>query len=319
VLVVCRFIEEVSPTLSMKMQLESITFDKKSEFQRAQIISTAPFGKTLVLDGKTQSALADEYVYHESLVHPAMLAHPAPKSVFIGGGGELATAREVLKHAGVEKCVMVDIDEIVVNICKEELPEWHGGCIHDARLHLAYDDAKAWLERTDEKFDVVIMDIADPIEAGPGYVLYTQEFYNFVTSRMNPGGILVTQSGPGSVMNIHECCTVIHNTLRSTFTHVVPYTADVPSFGCNWAFNMAFNDDAAVAQAAAAAGVPPQSFILTQAVAEVDATIEARITGDLRFMDGVAMKGILGVPKSARKALAEETRVMTVADPVFMY
>lgn len=46
-----------------------------------QVVETAPFGKTLVLDGKTQSAQLDEFIYHETLVHPAMLAHPDPKRV----------------------------------------------------------------------------------------------------------------------------------------------------------------------------------------------------------------------------------------------
>lgn len=242
------FTEEVSPVMNISMKLDRITFDQKTKFQRAQIVETAPFGKTLVLDGKTQSALNDEFVYHESLVHPSMLAHPSPKRVFIGGGGELATAREVLKHSSVESCVMVDIDGAVssettnkvdlsdflpqvVDICKSEMPEWAAGCTEDPRLTVVIDDAKAWLENTSEKFDVVIMDIADPIEAGPGIALYYTEFYKFVTSRMNPGGIFVTQSGPGSIMNYTECNTVIHNTLKHSFDHVVAYSSDVPSFG----------------------------------------------------------------------------------------
>jgi spermidine synthase len=314
------FTEDVTPDLMMRMRLEKITFDKQSDFQRAQIVETTPFGKTLVLDGKTQSALADEYVYHESLVHPALLTHPNPRSVYIGGGGELATAREVLKHKSVERCVMVDIDEVVVKICRDEMPEWGGqAVIDDRRMELHYDDAKAWLERTEEKFDVIIMDIADPIEAGPGYVLYTEEFYKFAVSKLNPGGILVTQSGPGSHMNITECCTVIHQTLHTAFDHVVPYTADIPSFGSNWAFNMAFNNDSAVAAAAAMHGASPGQYILEQPIAATDRAIEARIEGELRFLDGVARRGIFGIPKSVRKALAAETRHMTIDNPVFMY
>jgi spermidine synthase len=152
----------------MSMRLSTITFDSKSDFQTAQVVKTVPFGKTLVLDGKTQSAQFDEAIYHESLVHPAMLLHENPKSVYIGGGGEFATAREVLKHASVESCVMVDIDEVVCNICKEQLPEWGAGAWDDKRMEVHYDDAKAFLERDSRTYDVIIMDIADPIEAGPG-------------------------------------------------------------------------------------------------------------------------------------------------------
>ena len=74
--------------------------------------------------------------------------------------------RERCLDKSVEKCIMVDIDEVVVNICKEELPEWGQGCTEDPRLTVEYDDARAYLERYEGKFDVIIMDIADPIEAG---------------------------------------------------------------------------------------------------------------------------------------------------------
>ena len=92
------------------MRLKGLRYDAQSPFQRVQVIETVPFGTTLVLDGKTQSAKNDEFVYHETLVHPAMLLHGSPKRVYIGGGGELATARECLKHKSVEQVVMVDLD-----------------------------------------------------------------------------------------------------------------------------------------------------------------------------------------------------------------
>lgn len=167
------FEEFVLPSLSMKMMMQNISFDQQSTFQRVQVVETQPFGKTLVLDGKTQSAARDEHVYHECLVHPAMLAHPNPKNVYIGGGGEFATAREVLRHKSVELCVMVDIDQVCCEICVEQLPEWSDGCTKDPRLEVHYEDAKAFLEKDDRLYDVIIMDIADPIEAGPGIALYT--------------------------------------------------------------------------------------------------------------------------------------------------
>ena len=99
-------------TSNVAFKMSKIYVDTKSKFQACQIIETLDHGKTLVLDGKTQSAANDEKVYHESLVHPAMMLHPNPKNVYIGGGGEGATMREVLRHKSVEKCVMVDIDEV---------------------------------------------------------------------------------------------------------------------------------------------------------------------------------------------------------------
>ena len=111
------------------MALHSILHASLSEFQEVEVIDSF-FGRTLVTDGKTQSAEHDEFVYHETLVHPPLLwsailsgredgVKKAPKTVFIGGGGELATAREVLRHNTVERLVMVDIDPEVIEVCKK--------------------------------------------------------------------------------------------------------------------------------------------------------------------------------------------------------
>lgn len=105
------------------MDLEQISFNAQSVFQKVQVIRTTAFGKTLVLDGKTQSTQFDEFVYHECLVQPAMLAvgwslgpekarEHKPKRAYIGGGGELATAREILRYDSIEEVVMVDLDKV---------------------------------------------------------------------------------------------------------------------------------------------------------------------------------------------------------------
>ena len=129
-----RYTEDISPGLILDMSLSAIHHTTISEYQEVQVIDTY-FGRTLVTDGKTQSAEHDEFVYHESLVHPALFCcgilgnddhsggknggSGAPKTVFIGGGGELATAREVLKHNTIERVVMVDIDPVVIEVCKK--------------------------------------------------------------------------------------------------------------------------------------------------------------------------------------------------------
>ena len=114
----------------------------------------------LITDGKTQSSEFDEFAYHEGLVHPALLkvassGIPA-RSVFIGGGGELATAREVLRHSSVERLVMVDLDEKIIEISREYLPEWGGEkVISDPRFRLVVGDAYSYLMETQETFDVI--------------------------------------------------------------------------------------------------------------------------------------------------------------------
>lgn len=302
--------EALTEELYLSASLKKVTFEEKSPFQTMQIIETHSFGKTLVLDGKTQSAKTDEAVYHETLVHPALMAHPNPKTVYIGGGGEFATAREILKHKSVEKVVMVDIDELVCNMCRKEMPEWADGAFEDPRLEVHYTDAHAFLKQYDGTFDVIIMDIADPIEAGPGYVLYTEEFYQYAVTKLNKGGYFVTQSGPGALYNWDECFSAIYSTLKTSFNTVVPYTVDIPSFGCMWAFNMATNsDDADKVQS-----------LREQSIAKTNEIVASRnLSKPLKFYDGISHLGLFGVPKPIRDSLEAETRIITVDNPVFMY
>ena len=285
--------------------------------------------QTLVTDGKTQSTQFDEFVYHESLVHPPLLkvanSGIPPKSVFIGGGGELATAREVLRHSSVERCVMVDLDAKVVAVCKDYLPEWGGeSVLNDPRFELVVGDAHAWLLNTEETFDAIIMDISDPIEAGPGIMLYTKEFYEYAVTRLNPNGVFVTQSGmaesvpAASVAEVDPSCYApIFNTLKASFDCVVPYSTNIPSFGSNWGFILAFQNGSKSEAAAKLEDnwkVPERDLI--------DILIEKQITGGsdaLKFYDGMTHLSLFALSKPLRNYMAKDNRIMTKDNPIFMY
>lgn len=299
-----KFVERVTTELQMMSTVKEVLFEGKSKFQDVMVLDLLPWGKTLVLDGYTQSTAVDEKVYHESLVHPAMLAcrHP-PKRVFIGGGGELATAREVLKHDAVEKCVMVDIDELVVDMCREHLPEWGDGVTSDKRLELHYTDAYQFLLDSPDTYDVVIMDIADPVEAGPGIMLYTTEFYEQLKNKLAPGGVFVTQSGPAGMMTHTECFSVIHQTLQNSFETVCAYTAEIPSFGSDWGFNLAYDGDG------------DRFDTIDERLRQSAPRLEKK---PLLWYDATTHTRMFNPPKYVRHHLAVEDRVMTRENPVFM-
>ena len=174
-------------------------------------------------------------MYHEALVQPALCAHPHPSKVFIGGGGEGATLREVMKHSSVTVGTMCDIDEEVVALCKQHLPTHHKGSFDDARAELVFTDAKAYVE-ANGPWDVIILDLADPLECGPAFALYTQEFYRTCLDKLTPHGILVTQAGPCDLTTCRDVFTPVYATLRSVFPHVFPYGIYIPSFGHEWGF-----------------------------------------------------------------------------------
>eukprot|EP00916_Digyalum_oweni_P016925 GHVL01027747.1.p1 GENE.GHVL01027747.1~~GHVL01027747.1.p1 ORF type:complete len:317 (+),score=57.79 GHVL01027747.1:49-951(+) len=233
-----RYNEYLGSDFFYSLPINDILFSEKTNFQNIKIILTKHFGKALIMDNKFQSCESDEAIYHESLVHPAMISHPNPKTVFIGGGGEGATAREVLKY-NVDKVVMVDIDEVACEMCKIHMPEWNNTIWDDKRFEIHYEDCLAYLRKSDMKYDVIIMDICDPIEAGPGWVLYTKEFYAEAREKyLNPGGVFCTQSTGCNLNILTSAFTTICKTARDVFPNVSSFKADIPSFGAPWGFNL---------------------------------------------------------------------------------
>lgn len=292
--------------------------------------------QTLITDGYTQSSLFDEFAYHESLVHPALLrvtasGASAPRSVFIGGGGELATAREVLKHKSVERVVMVDLDEKVVKLCQKLMPEWGGDAVaNDPRLELIFGDAYKYLMECQETFDVIIMDISDPVEAGPGIALYIKEFYDHAVTLLSPHGVFVTQSGtadpiPFKILDkghekVPDCMAYapIRNTLATVFGETLPYTTHIPSFGGDWGFVMATSPKASSKSNGKSAVVDWKR----PSYKTIDNLIEEQIQGgaaSLRHYDGETHQTMFALTKALRKYLAEETRIMTKENPIYMF
>lgn len=297
------FLEALTPDIFHGVSISRVLFSGKTRYQQVEVLETPAFGRMLVLDGKTQSAEGEEFVYHEALVHPCMVAHPRPQCVFIGGGGEGATAREVLRHDSVQEVDMVDLDQEVVDLCRQHLPQHHQGVWDDPRLRLHFADALAFLEQSPACYDVIILDLPDPIEGGTAYLLYTQEFYRMVWARLKPGGVLVTQAGPASILNYHEVFTAIYRTLSTVFPVTAPYTVPMQSFGEVWGFVLA------------STGPDPR----TLTPQEVDATLAQRKVKGLRFYDGALHPALFALPKYLRHALAEEKRIITREKPLFVF
>ena len=296
------FVEYVTPYLIQQLSISDMLYNGETEFQSVQVIDTPGFGKCLILDGKIQCSEYDEFIYHEALVHPAMLTHPEPKAVFIAGGGEGATLREVLAHDTVEKAVMVDIDKEVVDICKEVLPFLSKGAFDDGRVELIHTDALKYLDETQEKFDVVIIDLTEPLEEGPSYLLYTREFYKDLKKKLKPQGLIALQSGSTSMV-ISLGFSAVANTLRTAFSIVAPYQTEIPSFVGTWGFDVASQQ------------LDPREL----SAEEIDARISNRINKTLRFYDGNTHCGIFCLPKYLREEMVREKRIITVDTPLFTY
>jgi spermidine synthase len=294
------YVESVQPTLFQQLKLAARIYSGHTAYQQVEVIETDPLGRTLVLDGKTQSAEGDEFIYHEALVHPGLIAHPGPRDVFIAGGGEGATLREVLAHRTVERVLMADLDRELVELCKELLPSWHRGAFDDPRAELVFGDARRLLEEQDQRFDAIVIDVTDPAETGPSLPLFTESFYRLALSRLRPGGVLVTQAGPAA-LGMSRVFAAICRTLREAAGTVAPYRVDMLSFGSNWGFAMTGATTAAALTAE-----------------EIDGRIRERVATDLRLYDGAAHAGLFSLPRWLRHDLDSAGRVITEDSPVFL-
>ncbi|MEN3026080.1 MAG: polyamine aminopropyltransferase [Chlorobiota bacterium] len=228
--------------LEFHYRVTEVLYSGTTAYQRVDIVRAPALGKALFLDGRIQSAQIDEFIYHEVLVHPALLAHPEPRRVLIMGGGEGATLREVLRHPSVQLATMVDIDRELVELCERYLPEWHQNCFRDPRSQLVFGDARAFVEGTTELYDIIISDLTEPIEGGPSVMLFTVEFYECLAQRLTDNGLFVAQAGSADPV-YPEFVTSLSRTLREVFPYVRVCWAFIYSFQLPWAFVLASKRD----------------------------------------------------------------------------
>lgn len=275
-----------------KYAIKRTIYHGYSEMQEIVIAETHNFGRCLILDREFQSFELDEFIYHEALVQPALTLHPKPSKVAIIGGGEGATLREVLRHKSVAKAVMVDIDEEVIECAIKYLPSFHNGSFSDERTTLIYEDGRKFIEETNEKYDVIIIDLTCPLEGGSSYKLFTQEFYELVKQKLTPQGVFSIQASSTSLISL-KTYTIINRTINEVFAKVFPYTTYVPSYAMLWGFCLATN------------GLNPTHITKE----DIDRRISDRINGELRFYDGTTHQSLFNLPKYVRKALLEQNHI----------
>jgi spermidine synthase len=209
--------------------------DRKSDFQRVEILETEGMGRVLVLDGCFMVTDKDTFIYHEMLVHPAMHVVSGARKVLIIGGGDGGAVTEVVKYPQVEAVTLCEIDPLVVSACREFFPSLSSG-LDDPRVTVVNGDGAAYVKGFESEFDVVLVDSTDPV--GPGVALYETSFYDAVRRSLTAGGALVCQSESPLFMENNFLLAV--RNLTSTFgpDAVRPYLATIPSYpGGLWSFS----------------------------------------------------------------------------------
>lgn len=227
--------EDQNDNVRLSLKATKCIVNTDTPYQHLEIWETLQYGRVLFLDGAVQTTEKDEFVYHEMIAHPPLITHPNPRKVLIIGGGDGGAAREVAKHPSVESVLVVDIDPDVPRYSREYLPSI--GCGYDnPKVELRTEDGIKYVQTTDERFDVILVDATDPV--GPGVALYTEEFYKGLKRCLNPGGIVTSQSGNPGMFS--EQIKLIRKLDKGLFKNVVSYICNIPTYPeGSWTFTMA--------------------------------------------------------------------------------
>jgi spermidine synthase len=220
-----------------EMYVDPIVYTETSPYQRV-VITQGRAGFQLFLNGNLQFSSADEYRYHEALVHPAMIAADGPpRRVLILGGGDGLALREVLAHPSVEAVTLVDLDPAMTNLAKSfpALATLSRNAFTDTRVTVVNDDASVWLDEHPGQWDAIVVDFPDPNTFQLGK-LYTRAFYRRLASRLSPGGAVSVQATSPLFARRSYWCII--ETMRAAGFEVKPYQVSVPSFGV-WGFALA--------------------------------------------------------------------------------
>ena len=287
------YTEQFTPTELHAHAIEETYFTGRTPFQSVAVLRTPVFGKMLVLDGDTQSSQADEKIYHETLVHPAMAAVDDRSEVLILGGGEGATLREILRDPSVRRCTMVDIDGQVVELAKHYLPEWSNGAFDDPRARVIVGDALKFLKDDRGRYGVVISDLTEPLPDSPSFPLFNGDVFRDVKARLAPGGVYVLQASTAGFHNM-ALHAKMSRSLHAYFRHVRSFYTHVPAFDNDWAF-LACSDEADAA---------------TVQADRIDRYVGA-LRGENWFYDAETHRRLFALPLYLRRELSKSGDVFT--------
>jgi spermidine synthase len=221
-----------SDKLTMTVAFTEQITTNTSPFQTIDIYETTEFGKMLFLDGHVQLAEFDEHAYHESFAHLPLSGMNNPTSVLIVGGGDGAMLRELCKHKSLTTIHMVEIDDLVVETCKQHLPDLNAGAFDDPRVTLMIEDAFPFIKNPPRKYDAIYIDATDVYEEDDGSLseqLFTNTFYQDCCNALTEQGIVVTQAD-NPVFCPYSAGPILEQ-FRAAFGNAGFYWCLVPSFG----------------------------------------------------------------------------------------
>ena len=231
------FSELHTSNVKLSMRIEKQLFSGNSDCQRIDVLESVEFGKFLALDGDILFSEKDEFIYDEMVTHVPMAVHPDVRHVLIIGGGDGGVAKELTQYDSIEKIDVVEPDEMLVEVCREDLPELACG-LDDPRVNVYYQDGLRFLRNKTEEYDLIINDATDPFGHTEG--LFTKEFYGSCYKALKEDGIMVYQHGSPFYDEDEVECRKMHRKVFRSFPVSRVYQAHIPTCPSGyWLFGFA--------------------------------------------------------------------------------
>ena len=226
-----------TPNVKFSIKVDRQLYAGRSEFQRIDIFDSKEFGRFLTLDGYMMLTEKDEFIYHEMITHVPLCVNPDTRDVLVIGGGDGGTVRELVRYPGIRHIDLVEIDELVVEVCRKYLPQT-AGCLSDKRVAIHYEDGLKFVRHAKDAYDLIIVDSTDPF--GPGEGLFTREFYGNCYKALREDGILINQHESPFYPEDAAACQRAHKNLVESFPIAKVYQAHIPTYPSgHWLFGFA--------------------------------------------------------------------------------
>ena len=231
------FTENHTPNVKFSIRVDRQLYTGQSDFQRSDVFESKEFGRFLTLDGYMMLTERDEFIYHEMITHVPMAVHPGIKRVLVIGAGDGGVIRELTRYGGIESIDMVEIDPLVVEVCKKYLPQT--ACrLDDERVSIYYEDGLRFVRSKEDRYDLIIVDSTDPF--GPGEGLFTKEFYGSCYKALKEDGIMVNQHESPFYSEDAIACQRAHKRIVESFPISRVYQAHIPTYPSgHWLFGFA--------------------------------------------------------------------------------
>lgn len=231
------FTERHTPDVKFSISVDRQLYCGQSDFQRIDVFDSREFGRILTLDGFIMLTEKDEFIYHEMMTHVPMAVHRGAKRILVIGGGDGGVVRELTRYNSVEQIDLIEIDELVVEVCRKYLPQT--ACrLDDPRLTIHYEDGLKYTRAHENEYDLILVDSTDPF--GPGEDLFTKEFYGNCFKALKEDGVMVNQHESPFYEKDAAAMRNAHKRIRESFPISRVYQAHIPTYPSgHWLFGFA--------------------------------------------------------------------------------